>query len=173
MGKLAPVPLGLRFNMADESCRIALVLLCGIPASGKSTLASKLQDYVKKTRGNTMHVIHVCYDDFIPFDLELNEGAVYVSRNDDLVHENSSEQESNTPLFDGANGFLKYSLWKQYRKLVLETVDRALNMIENQHENAFIDDQMVEGFPSVDEFWSIWQKSQKMNCSCFISAECR
>ena len=173
MGKLAPVPLGLRFNMADKSCRVALVLLCGIPASGKSTLASKLQDYVKKTRGNTMHVIHVCYDDFIPFDLELNEGAVYVSRNYDLVHENSSEQESNPPLFDGANVFFKYSLWKQYRKLVLETVDRALNMIENQHENAFIDDQIVEGFPSVDEFWSILQKSQKINCSCFISTECR
>lgn len=173
MGKLAPVPLGLRFKMADASCRVALVLLCGIPASGKSTLASKLQDYVKKTRGNTMHVIHVCYDDFIPFDLDLNEGAVYVSRNYDLVQENSSEQESNTPLFDGANGSFKYSLWKQYRKLVLETVDRALNTIENQHENTFTDDLMAERFPSVDEFWSILQKSQKINCSCFISTDCR
>ena len=120
-----------------------------------------------------MHVIHVCYDDFIPFDLDLNEGAVYVSRNYDLVQENSSEQESNTPLFDGANGSFKYSLWKQYRKLVLETVDRALNTIENQHENTFTDDLMAERFPSVDEFWSILQKSRKINCSCFISTDCR
>lgn len=172
MGKLAPVPLGLPFNMADESCRIVLVLLCGIPASGKSTLASKLQDYVKKTREDTMHVIHVCYDDFIPIDLELNEGAVDVSRNYDLVLENSGEQGSNNPLFDDANGFFKYSLWKQYRKLVLETVDLALNTIENQQENAFIDDQRVEAFPSVDEFWSVLQKSQKISCSCFISTDC-
>ena len=163
--------------MANESCGVAVVLLCGIPASGKSTLAKKVQEHVQKTRGDALHVIHVCYDDFIPSNLDVNEVI-------DASHENSGDEKNNTQSFDGAIGSSKYPLWKQYRKRVLEVVHRVLNIIEKQEKtneidfnsSVVVDGLKMEGLPSVNEFWNAFQKrvsGDKINCSCFMSIDCR
>ena len=51
--------------MAD-SC---FIIFCGIPASGKSTLAKELIHKDWKIRGKFVHFIYINYDDFIPENL--------------------------------------------------------------------------------------------------------
>lgn len=184
MGCLVTSSNRLVFNMADESCRSAVVLLCGIPACGKSTLARKIQQHIQKTRGDSMHVIHVCYDDFIPPDLDFNESSGTSkpgNENDyeEITHENSVEKGDPLSL-NGGNNSSKYSLWKQYRRRILDAVDAVLNMIENKdkgggfhtHGSAGVDELELEGLPSFREFWNTFLtllSKDERNCSCFSS----
>lgn len=179
MGKLVPAPSRFIFNMAD----IAVVLLCGIPASGKSTLAEKIQQYVQETRGDTMHVIYVCYDDFIPPDLDVygSVDSTQLRDSERIVDENGADQ-GDTCSVDGAVNSSKYSLWKQYRKLVLEAVERVLNLIRSKDQTVRfdacvdVDGLKLEGLPSFQEFWNIFKESiskEGRKCSCFSSSDCR
>lgn len=49
------------------------LILCGIPASGKSTLAKDLiiQDW--EIYGKCVHFVYINYDDFIPENLPVND----------------------------------------------------------------------------------------------------
>ena len=173
--------------MADEGCQTALVLLCGIPASGKSTLAGKLQRHVQKTRGDVMHAIHVCYDDFIPVDLDLNESIASSQLHDENDSERIADENSikkvDTCSFYGGMDSSKYSLWKQYRKRIIETVDRVLNRIESKDIESSSFDASVHGdglemeeLPSFREFWDTVQSvmsREERNCPCFTSTDGR
>ena len=184
MGCLVTRSLSPCFHMADENCRSAVVLLCGIPACGKSTLARTIQQHIQKIRGDSMHVIHVCYDDFIPPDLDFNESSGTSkpgNENDceEITHENSVQKGDPLSLNGGYNSS-KYSLWKQYRRRILYAVGTVLNMIENKdkddgfhtHAGTGVDELEPEGLPSFREFWKTFLtllSKDERNCSCFSS----
>jgi len=172
--------------MADEGCGTAVVLLCGIPASGKSTLAKKVQQYVQKTKGDALHVIHVCYDDYIPSDLDVNDSIdgsqVRGEKDLERITDKNNTENSNPHNLYGTVNSSKYSLWKQYRKRILEVVERVLNMIEFKDNVVRLDASVgegelhTEGLPSFQEFWENFQKrisSEERNCSCIMSSDCR
>ena len=57
--------------MADGSVsRVCLALLCGIPASGKSRLATQLQDHIGGVLPGQLGVLLLHYDRLIPAQLE-------------------------------------------------------------------------------------------------------
>lgn len=163
--------------MADESCQTGVVLICGIPASGKSTFATKLHQYVKRTMGDSVHTIHVCYDDLIPSDLDLYRSSdVNQAQNDsEWVTENSAEKSENL------ENPGKYSLWKQYRKYILEAVEKIMNLIQNSFcenvdgwsgSNLDVIEEKMEGLPNFREFWYIFVTSisrEDRKCSCIDS----
>ena len=169
-GKFAPVPL-VFLIMADERSHSAVMLICGIPASGKTTFTTDLRRYMQKTKGNSVHTIYVCYDDFIPSDLDVygvygSSVAKHLQNNLEEMHdENSIEINSS-----------KYSLWKKFRKLTLEAVEKVMNMIENNLKKDETDESKTEGeelemkgLPSFQEFWRIFVQSISMEerkCSC-------
>lgn len=150
--------------MADERSHSAVILICGIPASGKTTFTTDLRQYMQKTKGDSVHTIHVCYDDLIPSDLEVYGSSVanHLQNNlEEMRDENSIEINSS-----------KYSLWKKFRKLALEAVEKVMNMIENnlkKDESKTGEELEMEGFPSFQEFWRIFVQSISMEerkCSC-------
>lgn len=151
--------------MADERSHSAVILICGIPASGKTTFTTDLRQYMQKTKGDSVHTIHVCYDDLIPSDLDVYGSSVanHLQNNlEEMRDENSTEINSS-----------KYSLWKKFRKLALEAVEKVMNMIENnlkKDESKTEGEELeMEGFPSFQEFWRIFVQSISMEerkCSC-------
>ena len=169
-GEFAPVPL-VFLIMADERSQSAVILICGIPASGKTKFTTDLRRYMQKTKGDSVHTIHVCYDDFIPSDLDVygvygSSIAKHHQNNlEEMPDENSIEINSS-----------KYSLWKKFRKLALEAVEKVMNMIENNLKKDETDESKtegeelgMEGLPSFQEFWRIFVQSISMEerkCSC-------
>lgn len=171
--------------MADVGCRSAVLLICGIPASGKSTFATKLHRYMQKTKGDSVHTIHVCYDDLIPSDLDVYGCSVAKHLHNDLEempNENSIEKGEGSP-FDGSINPSKYSLWKQFRKLALEAVQKIMNVMENNLNKDETDGSKteteeveMEGLPTFQEFWNIFLKSisrEERKCSCIASFDWR
>ncbi|KAL9983574.1 hypothetical protein ACROYT_G005769 [Oculina patagonica] len=164
--------------MADESCRSAVLLICGIPASGKSTFARKLQQYVHKTKGDTIHTIRVCYDDLIPSDLDVNQ-----LQNDleEAPGDKNSVEKSEESSLDGSSNPSKYSLWKQFRKRTLEAVEKLVDMIENnlykvEADSSDVEELEMEGLPTFQEFWDIFVKNistEERRCSCITSKDWR
>lgn len=169
-GEFAPVPL-VFLIMADERSHSAVILICGIPASGKTMFTTDLRRYMQKTKGDSVHTIHVCYDDFIPSDLDVygvygSSIAKHHQNNlEEMPDENSIEINSS-----------KYSLWKKFRKLALEAVEKVMNMIENNLKKDETDESKtegeelrMEGLPSFQEFWRSFVQSISMEerkCSC-------
>ena len=51
------------------------LILCGIPASGKSTLAKDLIKQDWEVSGKCVHFVYINYDDFIPDNLPLTDQA--------------------------------------------------------------------------------------------------
>jgi hypothetical protein len=71
-------------KMADG----CFLILCGIPASGKSTLARDLIHKDWKIAGKCVHFIHINYDDFIPETLPVNDlthSAKWKGRRRDII----------------------------------------------------------------------------------------
>ena len=174
--------------MADEGCQTAVVLLCGIPASGKSTLARNIQRHAQKTRGDVIHVIYVCYDDFIPVDLDLNESIDTSQLHDknyaERIADENSVKKDDTCSFYGVMDSTNYSLWKQYRRRIIEAVDGILKIIESKDLHtkssfdAGVDDDglEMEGLPSFRDFLKTFQNimaREERNCSCFTSTDGR
>lgn len=172
--------------MADESCRSAVLLICGIPASGKSTFTIKLQQYAQKTKGDSIHAIHVCYDDLIPSDLDVyrtNSANQLQSDLEDTPNKESVESGEGSPLDANINA-AKYSLWKQFRKRTLEAVEKVVNMVQNNlcgdetdRSRTDVDEQLeMEGLPTFQEFWNIFQTNisrDERGCSCITSNDWR
>lgn len=173
--------------MVDERCRSTVLLICGIPASGKSTFATELQRYMQKAKGDSLHTMHVCYDDLIPSDLDVYGNARSVAKQlqndlEERTEDNSLGKDDGSP-FDGSINPSKYSLWKQFRKLVLEAVGKIMNMIENSLNIDETDgskpegeELQMEGLPTFQEFWNIFLKSifmEERKCSCIASKDWR
>lgn len=164
--------------MADESCRSAVLLVCGIPASGKSTFATKLQRHVQKTKGDSIHTIHVCYDDLIPSDLDVNQLQIDL---EEAPGDKNSIEKSEGSRLDGSINPSKYSLWKQFRKRTLEAVEKLMNMIENnlykvEADRLDVEELEMEGLPTFQEFWDIFVKSistEERGCFCITSKDWR
>lgn len=167
-GEFAPVPLVFLIMADERSHSAAVILICGIPASGKTTFTTNLRRYMQKTKGDSVHTIHVCYDDFIPSDLDVYGSSVaqHLQNNlEEMSDENSIEINSS-----------KYSLWKKFRKLALEAVEKVMNIIENNLKKDETDESKteweeleMEGLPSFQEFWRIFVQSISMEerkCSC-------
>ena len=174
--------------MVDERCRSAVLLICGIPASGKSTFATELQRYMQKAKGDSLHTIHVCYDDLIPSDLDVygkcaRSVAKQLQNDLDEKADNNSVRKGDGSPFDGSLNPSKYSLWKQFRKLVLEAVGKIMNMIENNLNKDETDgtktegeELEMEGLPTFQEFWNIFLKSisrEERTCACIASKDWR
>lgn len=171
--------------MADESCRCAVVLICGIPASGKSTIATKLLQHVLKIKGDAMHMIHVCYDDLIPSDLDVyGSNVAHQHQNDpQWKPDKNSDEKGDTLSMDTSISPEKYSLWKQFRRRILEAVEKVMHMIENnqKHEvdrSSFDEEyeQKMEGLPTAQKFWNIFLRSiskKERKCSCIASSDWR
>jgi predicted kinase len=69
------------------------LILCGIPASGKSTLAKDLIQKEWKIAGKYVHFVYINYDDFIPENLPESDpthSARWKDRRRDIL--NSLEQ---------------------------------------------------------------------------------
>lgn len=168
------------FNMVDETSNSAVVLLCGIPASGKSTLSKEIHRYVLKTRGDTIHVIYVCYDNFIPRDLKLNNAFAGSQLADKLCEEDIAKEQTNSRSDSNAIESSNYSLWKHYRRILLVAVDRLLNIMKNKNNEFRFDSydstSEIEGLPPFHMFWKTFQENlskEITNCSCFCPNDCR
>lgn len=174
-------------NMADEGCRSVVLLICGIPASGKSTFASNLQRHMQKNKGDSLHAIHVCYDDLIPSDLDVygSAGSFAKQLQNDLEErsdDNSVKKDEGSP-FGGSINPSKYSLWKQFRKLTLEAVDKIMNMIENNltkdetdGPKPEVEELEMKGLPTFQDFWKVFLKSisrKERKCFCIASNDWR
>lgn len=148
--------------MADESGQIGVMLICGIPAAGKSTFAKILHKYVQEITEGSFHTIYVCYDDLIPFDLDLY-GSSTVGNSETLEN------------------FENYSLWKQHRKYILEAVEKIMNLLQNSPcgngdegsgSNLEAVELKMEGLSGFQEFWGIFLRSiskKDRKCSCIES----
>ena len=155
--------------MADESAPLAVILLCGIPGSGKTTLSTKLREYLKKVKRNTVHLIHVSFDDLIPSDLTVAMEVDIESTGED--HYINSVSSQDVIHFNGSNtrGLSKYTLWKAYRKRILESVGKVLGLLENKNTEDERFELEMDGLPSFEDFWNKFTESichEERNCSC-------
>ena len=143
---------------------------------------------MQKAKGDSLHSIHVCYDDLIPSDLDVygkcaGSVAKKLQNHLDEKADNNSVRKGDGSPFDGSINPSKYSLRKQFRKLVLEAVGNIINMIENNLNKDETDgtkteeeDQEMEGLPTFQEFWNIFLKSisrEERKCSCIASKDWR
>lgn len=166
--------------MADETSNSAVVLLFGIPASGKSTLSKEIHRYAKKTRGDTIHVIYICYDDFIPRDLNLNNAIAGSQLPDKLYEEDIAKEQTKCRSESNTIESSNYSLWKHYRRILLAAVDRLLNTMKNKNNEFRFDSynstSEIEGLPPFHMFWKTFHENlskEITNCSCFSPMDCR
>lgn len=53
-----------------------LMILCGIPASGKTYLANCIKEWNRSCKEDEFHVLHICYDDLIPSNLDLKASSL-------------------------------------------------------------------------------------------------
>jgi len=53
----------------SEECKVAIMVLIGLPASGKSTFVQQYKEYIQSKESN-MKLAHICYDDLIPLETQ-------------------------------------------------------------------------------------------------------
>ncbi|EDO37109.1 predicted protein [Nematostella vectensis] len=100
--------------MADrEGKSDCFLVLCGLPACGKTTLVNEFIQWKRHNIYDDTHVLHICYDEFIPSNLYEDEDGL-------------SQQcmSANTPHETRGR-----SLWKWYRKLLLLSVERLVRIL--------------------------------------------
>lgn len=163
--------------MADESGQIGVMLICGIPAAGKSTFAKILHKYVHEITDGSFHTIYVCYDDLIPFDLDLYGSSTENPAQNGLEMETENRVGNSETL----ENFENYSLWKQLRKYILEAVEKIMNLLQNSPcgngdegsgSNLEAVELKMEGLSGFQEFWGIFLRSiskKDRKCSCIES----
>ncbi|XP_019615146.1 PREDICTED: L-seryl-tRNA(Sec) kinase-like [Branchiostoma belcheri] len=83
--------------------RLCLLVLSGLPGSGKTSLARKLQESWQ----SEVAVVHVCYDELIPEDLKLERPE------EDEGEDRNGDQQA-------------VSLWKQHRRAIHHNVEKLL-----------------------------------------------
>lgn len=122
-----------------------LLTLCGLPASGKTYISNLL---VQSASCYNVHIFHVCFDDLIPSNLNLQSEELCKS---------------------GEN-----STWKYYRKLVMSCVDKVIGQYMGVRTIYDVDGRVSQDLPSFDVFWEDFLKNQttrKRTCSCLSQSE--
>lgn len=64
------------------------LVLCGIPASGKSTVVKSLSKKERNIAGKSVHFLHINYDDFIPENLpvaDFSQNATWKERRRNIL----------------------------------------------------------------------------------------
>ncbi|XP_048584488.1 L-seryl-tRNA(Sec) kinase isoform X2 [Nematostella vectensis] len=100
--------------MADrEGKSDCFLVLCGLPACGKTTLVNEFIQWKRHNIYDDTHVLHICYDEFIPSNLyEDEDGLSQQCMSANTLHETRGR-----------------SLWKWYRKLLLLSVERLVRIL--------------------------------------------
>lgn len=62
-------------NMADGCLHGCFLILCGIPASGKSSFAEKLREKEWKINEEPVHFFYISYDQLITADLPVDKAS--------------------------------------------------------------------------------------------------
>lgn len=124
---------------------IALLILCGIPASGKTTLAWKLSEHCYLAE--TSEVITVSYDSILDQSLETQVGE---SHQHLMLHDRQTNQAVS---------------WKDYRQDIVSCIDLLINQILHVH---FSKQEVSIIYPH------IWKKFSKLiNLSLPSASDCK
>lgn len=138
----------------EQKCNCTVLLLCGIPAAGKTTLAQKL---VRELPCGAWHgsigeslqlrVLHVCFDDFMPQYLQL-----------DVLQ----EELGDVGTVEDAGTQPAKKVWKQQRRNVMKCTEQLLSILNKFKVQR--DDLKNEVDPDV---WQNFDKivSQRSNVS--------
>ena len=115
-----------------------VLVLCGIPGCGKTTLGQKIKDYFENTEKSSLHVLYVCFDDLIPSNLDLNERVVMYGdtglHRDKISGQNMETSDSNVDVKDKDNYSSVFSLWKAYRKFIHTIISNLLTIFKSGHD---------------------------------------
>lgn len=120
--------------------KAVILVLCGLPASGKSYISNLL---IQSASYYNIHIFHVCYDDLIPSNLNLQ-----------------------SPVFSATNDS---SSWKSYRKLIIRCMDKVISQYSGIKSTFEANDTVDKDLLSFDDFWEDFLKNQttrKRSC-CF------
>ena len=126
----------------EGTCICSVVLVCGIPAAGKTTLAQKLVRELS-CGGNCSHfigdgrqlrVLHVCFDDFIPEDLQLD------ARQEGVGSGGSDEDVRSQP---------ERKVWKQRRQNVILCVGQLLAKLTSFNLKSDLDVTVWHNFEKI------------------------
>ncbi|XP_078587131.1 L-seryl-tRNA(Sec) kinase-like [Branchiostoma floridae x Branchiostoma japonicum] len=104
--------------------RLCLLVLSGLPGSGKTSLARKLQECWQ----SEVAVVHVCFDELIPEDLKLERPEEGDGEDD------SGDQQA-------------ISLWKQHRRAILHNVEKLLRKSKSLPEE---ENNSTDAIPDLD-----------------------
>ncbi|XP_031554254.1 L-seryl-tRNA(Sec) kinase-like [Actinia tenebrosa] len=149
--------------MADNQKNInpVLMILCGIPASGKTHLANSMKKWSRRCKEDKVHVLHICYDELIPVNLDLQTSSLN-DQKEDLE-------------FDDLHSSASISAWKHYRKLIIQCVERIAQQIQDITFDLNEENDVVKNtfeLPSFQDFWKTFyeQTARKdMSCACLSS----
>ncbi|XP_062517353.1 L-seryl-tRNA(Sec) kinase-like [Corticium candelabrum] len=109
-------------GFGEGACTCSVLLMCGIPASGKTTLAQKIVAKFSPGVGNSvdfheiplkLRVLHVCFDDFVSEDLQLD----------------ALQRESGDDGRQGGGDQEERKVWKYERRRVLQCIERLLAIL--------------------------------------------
>ena len=145
--------------MADGSEFGAAVLLvvCGLPGAGKTTLCCRLKEYLSESEESVVHVLHICYDELVPSDLG-REDTVENSLRNPTSRSSITESESNI------------SSWKSYRRLIVDSVEKLVSFRQYIEEKDRLSEK--ETSCKLQEFWTTFLQNiagKEKSCGC-ISA---
>jgi hypothetical protein len=150
----------LKNKMADEQEHYSpvLMILCGIPACGKTFLANSIKEWSKNDKETNKHVLHICYDNLIPSNLDLKSSLI---------------EQKETLSCDHTPTDVRNSAWKHYRKLIIRCVERILMQSQNltfgRHEESDVLENTSCELPSIQVFWQNFLKQtarKEMACTC-------
>lgn len=131
-------------NRQDGSTKGCVQVLCGLPASGKSTLATQIQKHAGMVMQGDCHVFLIQYDAMMPPDVEQQ-----------LIQQSVEKGGSS---------------WKSVRGQILSCVDCLLNNILQYNPES---NDIYSGSPVNSSFHSSWDKNstflQEQGSNCLLT----
>lgn len=158
-----------------------LVVLCGLPAVGKSTFASNVAEAVRSESKASLlgrssrfwqhdvqfdewrsdiHTIHVCFDDIIPEHLYSNENSKDIKLNIQTNGRKSGEDSQRTDSCQTDDT----KEWKKYRKVISQLVEHFINT-HGEFKDMATDDEQLMLNEQLDYVYG--KVNRKHVCSCW------